>query len=99
MADPNFAPMYASRNRKVKTDKRDARALCDACHLGAFRPSHRSSDESRLLRKHLAARQVLVQTRSRMISLCRSLLRQEGAFEGQTRDLSCVSSRRPVRSH
>ena len=78
VADPNFAPMYASRNRKVKTDKRDARALCDACHLGAFRPSHRSSDESRMLRKHLAAREVLVQTRSRMISLCRSLLRQEG---------------------
>ena len=37
----------------MKTDKRDARALCDACHLGAFRRSHRSSDESRLLRKHL----------------------------------------------
>ncbi len=53
VADPNFAPMYASRNRNVKTDKRDARALCDACHLGAFRLSHRSSDESRLLRKHL----------------------------------------------
>jgi transposase len=78
VADPNFAPMYASRSRKVKTDKRDARALCDACHLGAFRPSHRSSDESRLLRKHLCVRDVLVQTRSRMISLCRSLLRQEG---------------------
>ncbi len=28
VADPNFAPMYASRSRKVKTDKRDARALC-----------------------------------------------------------------------
>jgi transposase len=68
----------ASRSRKVKTDKRDARALCDACHLGAFRPSHRSSDESRLLRKHLRVRDALVQTRSRMISLCRSLLRQEG---------------------
>src|SRR5512139_409975 len=31
-----------------------------------------------MLRKHLAAREVLVQTRSRMISLRRSLLRQEG---------------------
>jgi transposase len=31
VADPNFAPMYATRNRKIKTDKRDARALCDAC--------------------------------------------------------------------
>ena len=80
VADPNFAPMYASRSRKIKTDKRDARALCDACHLGAFRPSHRSSDESRLLRKHLLTREVLVQTRSRMISLCRSLFaRRESA--------------------
>lgn len=78
VADPNFAPMYASRSRKVKTDKRDARALCEACYLGAFRPAHRSSDASRLLRKQLSAREVLVQTRSRMISLCRSLLRQEG---------------------
>jgi transposase len=78
VADPNFAPMYASRSRKVKTDKRDARALCEACHLGAYRPAHRASDASRLLRKHLTAREVLVQTRSRMISLCRSLLRQEG---------------------
>jgi len=27
VADPNYAPMYASRTRRVKTDKRDARAL------------------------------------------------------------------------
>jgi transposase len=26
VADPNFAPMYATRQRKVKTDRRDARA-------------------------------------------------------------------------
>ena len=78
VADPGYAPMYASRSRKVKTDKRDARALCDACHLGIYRAAHRSSDESRLLRRHLSAREALVQTRSRMISLCRSLLRQEG---------------------
>jgi transposase len=78
VADPNFAPMYASRSRKVKTDKRDARALCEACHLGAYRPAHRASDASRLLRKQLAAREALVKTRSRMISLCRALLRQEG---------------------
>jgi transposase len=62
----------------VKTDKRDARALCEACHLGAYRPAHRNSDTSRWLRKQLAARELLVQTRSRMISLCRALLRQEG---------------------
>lgn len=78
VADPGFAPMYANRSRKIKTDRRDARALCDACHMGTYRPAHRASDESRLLRKHLAARATLVQMRSRMISLCRSLLRQEG---------------------
>ena len=61
-----------------QTDRRDARALCDACHMGTYRPSHRANDESRLLRKHLAARAVLVQMRSRTISLCRSLLRQDG---------------------
>ncbi|MCC6763869.1 MAG: transposase [Deltaproteobacteria bacterium] len=25
VADPNFAPMYATRSRKIKTDRRDAR--------------------------------------------------------------------------
>ena len=30
VADPNFAPMYAQRTRKVKTDRRDARALAEA---------------------------------------------------------------------
>jgi transposase len=42
VADPNFAPMYATRTRKVKTDRRDARALAEACLLGAYRPAHRS---------------------------------------------------------
>lgn len=78
VADPNFAPMYASRSRKVKTDKRDARTLCQACQLGAYRLAHRSSGASRLLRKHLRVRQALVQSRTRMISVCRALLRQEG---------------------
>ena len=44
VGDPNFAPMYATRTRKVKTDRRDARALRDACLLGAHRPAHRLSD-------------------------------------------------------
>ena len=47
VADPNFAPMYSTRSRKVKTDRRDARALCEACRLGAYRPAHRASDEAR----------------------------------------------------
>jgi len=36
VADPNYAPMYARRSRKVKTDRRDARALAEACRLGAY---------------------------------------------------------------
>lgn len=47
VADPNFAPMYATRSRKVKTDKRDARCLAQACKLGAYRPAHRLSDDRR----------------------------------------------------
>ncbi len=44
VADPNFAPMYATRSRKVKTDRRDARGLAEACQLGAYRSAHRTSD-------------------------------------------------------
>jgi transposase len=43
VADPNFAPTYATRSRKVKTDRRDARALAQAGLLGAYRPAHRLS--------------------------------------------------------
>src|SRR5262244_234639 len=50
VADPNFAPMYATRTRKVKTDRRDARALAEACLLGAYRPAHRLSDPQRHVR-------------------------------------------------
>jgi hypothetical protein len=45
VANPNFAPMYATR--KVKTDRRDARALAEACLLGAYCPAHRLSDAQR----------------------------------------------------
>src|SRR3972149_8168076 len=36
VADPTFAPMYATRRRGVKTDRRDARTLAEACRLGAY---------------------------------------------------------------
>jgi transposase len=49
VADPKYAPMYAQRSRRVKTDKRDARALAEACRLGAYHPAHRTSDEQRPL--------------------------------------------------
>jgi transposase len=78
VADPNFAPMYATRSRKVKTDRRDARALAEACLLGAYRPAHRLSDRQRHVRGRLLVRDAVVRTRTRYISLIRALLRQHG---------------------
>ena len=54
VADPNYAPMYAQRSRRVKTDRRDAQALAEACRLGAYRPAHRTSEEQRHVRALLA---------------------------------------------
>jgi len=78
VADPNYLPMYGQRSRRVKTDRRDARALAEACRNGTYRSAHRTSDERRHLRGLLAAREALVRTRSRYISLIRALLRREG---------------------
>ena len=78
VADPNFAPMYATRTRKVKTDRRDARALADACVLGAYRRAHRLSDPQRHGRGRLLVRDALVRTRPRDISMIRARLRQQG---------------------
>jgi transposase len=78
VADPNYAPMYATLTKKVKTDQRDARALADACRLGAWRKAHRLSDEQRRVRQRLVVRDQLVSQRSSLISLVRSLTRAEG---------------------
>ena len=78
VADPNFAQMYATRSKKVKTDKRDARTLCDACKLGAYRPAHRPPPERRHQRAELRVREALIFTRSKYISLIGALVRREG---------------------
>ncbi len=65
----DFAPMYATRSRWVKTDKRDARTLAEACTSGVYKPAHRTSDARRHLRARLAMREALVRTRTRYISL------------------------------
>jgi transposase len=70
--------MYATRSRKVKTDKRDARTLAEACRLGAYSPAHRTSDRQRHVRAQLAVRETMVRTRSRYISLISTLLRRDG---------------------
>jgi transposase len=78
VADPNFAPMYATRSRRTKTDRRDARTLLEACRLGAYRPAHRLSDARRHVRAELAVREALVRTRTRYIALAKALVRRDG---------------------
>jgi transposase len=69
-ADPNFALMYATRTRTIKTDRRDARALTETCRLGAYRPAHRLSDAQRHARGRVTVRDALVRTRT--VYLCDS---------------------------
>jgi transposase len=78
VADPNDAPMYSHRSRRIKTDRRDARALADACRVGADRAAHRTSDPRRHVRARIAVRENLVRTRTRWILLTRALLRRDG---------------------
>ena len=82
VADPNFAAMYATRSRRVKTDKRDARTLAEACRLGAYRRAHRISERSKRIRAHVGAREVLVRTRARLINQASAQMRQEGLRVG-----------------
>ena len=78
MADPNYAPMYPERRRRVKTDRRDARMLAEACRVEAYRPAHRVSAAQRQVRRQLRVRDLLVRARGRTISLMRALVRSEG---------------------
>ncbi|MGH7603854.1 MAG: IS110 family transposase [Gemmatimonadaceae bacterium] len=78
VADPGFAPMYATRSKKVKTDKRDARTLAEACTLGAYRSTHRVSAEQRHVRSELLVRDALVRTRTRYVALIKAAVRREG---------------------
>lgn len=82
VGDPRYELMYASRSRAVKTDRRDAQALATACRLGTYRAVHRVSADQRMMRAQLAVRETLVRSRSRCISVIRSLLRQEGIRVG-----------------
>jgi transposase len=78
VADPNYAPMYATRSARVKTDRRDARTLADALRLQADRPAPRSADRHRHVRAELAVRDTLVRTRTRYVALVKALVRREG---------------------
>src|SRR5262245_21320443 len=78
VADPNFAAMYATRSRRTKSDKRDARTLMEACRPGAFQRAHRVSAARRHARAELAVRDALVRTRTRYLGLAKALVRRDG---------------------
>jgi transposase len=78
VSDPNYAAMYGERNRRVKTDGRDADALFEANRLGVFRRAHRRSDTQRRVIAKQGVRGALVRTRTRWINVVRALLRREG---------------------
>jgi transposase len=78
VADPNYAPMYGHRTRRVKTDRRDVAALTEACRLGVYRPAHRRSASQRAMQWHLTVREQLVRARTRSITLIRTAARMTG---------------------
>ncbi len=69
VADPNFAAMYATRSRRTKTDKRDARTLAEACRArGLPRCPSDSPPRVGTSARKLAVRDALVRTRTRCIA-------------------------------
>jgi transposase len=78
VADPNYAPMYGERTRRVKTDKRDVAALAEANRRGLYRPAHRTSAAQRAVRRQLQTRDALIQIRTRMINVIRTQVRSTG---------------------
>jgi transposase len=78
VADPNYAPMYGERHRRVKTDRRDAAALAEANRRGWYRAAHRRSATQRGIQQQLRVRRQLVGMRSGTIAVLRALVRQDG---------------------
>ena len=62
IADPNYAPMYATRSPR----------------LGAYRPAHRVSAARRHVRAELAVREALARTRTRYIAIAKAFVRRTG---------------------
>lgn len=78
VADPNYAPMYGERQRRIKTDRRDVAALAEANRRGWYRAAHRVSAAQHETRQVLRTRRQLVQARSGAVSTIRALLKQDG---------------------
>jgi transposase len=78
VADPNYGAMYARRSRRVKTDRRDAAALADACLHGNYCPADRRSARQRVVQSMLKVRRELTDSRTRAILIARAITRAEG---------------------
>lgn len=78
VADPNYAPMYGHRSRRIKTDQRDVVALAEACQQGTYRLAHRRSARQHEVQCRLNVRRDLTQARTRAISLARGITRAAG---------------------
>jgi hypothetical protein len=61
VAHPNFAAMYATCTRKVKTDRRDARARAEPCRL--VHPQHRAAQP--VIPRHLVPEPIRRRTGTR----------------------------------
>ena len=78
VVDPNYTPMYGTRARRIKTDKRDVAALAEANRLGIFRRAHRRSPTQRAVSRELQTRDALVQMRTQAINVIRTQVRSLG---------------------
>jgi transposase len=78
VADPNYAPMYGERTRRIKTDQRDVAALAEANRRGLFRRAHRVSPAQRAVRQRLQSRDALVRMRTQAINVVRAHARSAG---------------------
>lgn len=78
VADPNYAAMYGTRTRRIKTDRRDVAALAEANRTGIYRPAARVSPAQRAIRQRLLVRDQLVRMRTQLINLLRSQVRATG---------------------
>ena len=78
VADPNYAPMYGVRTRRIKTDRRDVAALAEANRCGWYRGAHRVSAAQRDVRRRLRVREHFVHVRRQTVNLVRAQLRAEG---------------------
>lgn len=77
VVNPNKVKLIAQS--RCKTDKTDAKILCELLRLGGLpRPVHMPDRDTRSLRGLLVARRQLISARTKVCHVVRGMLRQEG---------------------